>query len=211
MTFWSCFYGFGDKPYFGSNYVAVRLLGKGAAGQVWLCRSRKDKTKLVALKCTSTKAAAWQLQMALRECSTLCRLGWSHVGILHPLQLIVTAQHISLTSYYAAGGNMTDYCKRHRPSENEACYFFRQLINVIEHMHAGHVAYRDVKLDNMLLTDSAPPRLVLCDFGTSKDWEGSERGSQMHTFLGTPGQQTLLGQCRHSCSVDVYASARARE
>jgi serine/threonine protein kinase len=136
-------------------------------------------------------AAPWALQMAQRECTTLALLGCSHVNMLKPLQLVLTRDYVSLVSQHAGGGTLYDYCHKHRLSEDVAAYFFRQLVSVIEYMHAGNVAYRDVKLDNMLLTDSTPPRLVLCDFGTSKTWDPSGYGPHMSTFLGTPGEHTV--------------------
>jgi serine/threonine protein kinase len=135
-------------------------------------------------------AAPWAQQMAQREACTLALLGCSHVNMLKPQQLVLTRDYISLVSQHAGGGTLYDYCQKHRLSEDVAAYFLRQLVSVIQYMHAGNVAYRDVKLDNMLLTDSTPPRLVLCDFGTSKTWDPSGYGPHMHTFLGTPGEHT---------------------
>eukprot|EP00879_Flechtneria_rotunda_P007871 GHRR01008247.1.p1 GENE.GHRR01008247.1~~GHRR01008247.1.p1 ORF type:complete len:410 (+),score=178.11 GHRR01008247.1:519-1748(+) len=70
-----------------------------------------------------------------------------------------------------------------------ACYMLHQLIDVLEHLHSAKIAYRDFKLQNVLLESkpsrACPPKLVLCDLGTVKHWEGSSASS--NTIVGTPG------------------------
>ena len=60
----------------------------------------------------------------------------------------------------------------------------QQLVAALEYMHHHNVAHRDLKLDNLLLMDTAPPRLKLCDFGFAKKWEEDDR--TMYTQIGTP-------------------------
>lgn len=56
--------------------------------------------------------------------------------------------------------------------EARARYFFRQIVESIEHCHSQHIAHRDMKLTNILLDRSLPPNLKLCDFGLAQHFFG---------------------------------------
>ena len=95
------------------------------------------------------------------------------------------------------GGTLKEFCSRNRIDEDLGLYLFAQLAFALSQCHALGVAYRDVKLENVLLSADSPPVLKLCDFGTSRHaggaaggWAGPDNGRadfSMHTFAGTPG------------------------
>jgi serine/threonine protein kinase len=102
----------------------------------------------------------------------------------------LTPDNLQLVLQHCSGGTLESYCKQHRVSEDLACFFFHQLVAVLEHLHTSKIAYRDMKLQNVLLRSkpsrSSPPRLVLCDLGTAKTWTGQQY--KCETFVGTPGE-----------------------
>ncbi|KAI8882906.1 Pkinase-domain-containing protein [Backusella circina FSU 941] len=67
-------------------------------------------------------------------------------------------------------------------SEEEARYYFRQIILGIEYLHFNDVVHRDIKPDNMLLSENN--KLKLADFGVSEIFEGSN--DSMYSTAGTP-------------------------
>ncbi|KAK7259340.1 hypothetical protein RIF29_24944 [Crotalaria pallida] len=70
---------------------------------------------------------------------------------------------------YAAGGELFKRkCNAGRFSENEAQYFFQQLISGLSYCHAMQICHRDLKLENILLDGNPAPRLKICDFGFSQ-------------------------------------------
>ncbi|KIY94189.1 hypothetical protein MNEG_13773, partial [Monoraphidium neglectum] len=115
-------------------------------------------------------------------------------------------------------GNLVSYVTRRRDSaalrgglcmdEDAACYFFRQLISAVQYCHEGHVAHRDLKLDNALLDDRDPPRLKLCDFGFAKGWATSSNMDTMR--IGTAeymGPELISGRSGYDGKkVDVWAA-----
>ena len=123
------------------------------------------------------------------QCSLL--LGATHVNVVRPHELLLTRKHAVLVTSYEAGGTLAAYCKRHRVDEPTACYFFRQLVAALAHCHAQNIAFRDVKLDNVLLDGSTPPALRLCDFGVARRWAATPGGGagnkHFSTLAGTPG------------------------
>lgn len=69
-------------------------------------------------------------------------------------------------------------------SEDDARFFFQQLVMGLDYCHRMGVANRDIKLENTLLDGSRPRPLVkLCDFGYSKHIDDS----RPKTKVGTPG------------------------
>ena len=62
-------------------------------------------------------------------------------------------------------------------------------MNAVQYMHRNHVAHRDIKLDNILLSPPYPPfmhnppYIKLCDFGFARGWDAKP---DMRTVIGTP-------------------------
>lgn len=112
------------------------------------------------------------------------------------VQVRLTGRNVQLVLQHCSGGTLEEYCKHHQVTEDLACYFFHQLVSVLEHLHTSRIAYRDMKLDNVLLSSrpavGQPPRLVLCDLGTAKSWKKGCQPTRCETFVGTPGAQVEL-------------------
>ncbi|KAG2433450.1 hypothetical protein HXX76_008507 [Chlamydomonas incerta] len=99
------------------------------------------------------------------------------------MEVFLTPSHLGIVMEYAAGGELFERIVRAgRFSEDEARYFFQQLISGVDYCHASGVCHRDLKLENTLLDGNPAPRLKICDFGYSK----SAFDSQPKSTVGTP-------------------------
>ena len=78
--------------------------------------------------------------------------------------------------------------------EDDARWFFQQLVIGLDYIHRSGVVNRDIKLENTLLDGSARPLLKICDFGYSKN----EMDSRPKTKVGTPGYTGQRGRCRRT-------------
>ena len=65
-------------------------------------------------------------------------------------------------------------------SEDQAAHYMKQLFQAINHCHAQNIVHRDIKPDNVMITDDDTVRLI--DFGLSK----VSRNKQLKTVAGTP-------------------------
>ncbi|KAH9712906.1 serine/threonine-protein kinase SAPK1 [Citrus sinensis] len=100
-----------------------------------------------------------------------------HPNIIRFKEVFLTPTELAIVMEYAAGGELFErICNAGRFSEDEARYFFQQLIS-------GQICHRDLKLENTLLDGSKAPRLKICDFGYSKS---SVLHSQPKSTVGTP-------------------------
>lgn len=107
-----------------------------------------------------------------------------HPHIVRFDEVFLTSTHLGISMEYAAGGELFDrIVKKSRFSEDEARYFFQQLIAGVAWCHRQGVCHRDLKLENTLLDGKPAPKLKICDFGYSKS---ALFDSQPKSTVGTP-------------------------
>ena len=84
-----------------------------------------------------------------------------HPNIIRFKEVVLTPTHLAIVMEYAAGGELFErICEAGRFHEDEARYFFQQLVCGVSYCHAMQICHRDLKLENTLLDGS-------CD-GTAK-------------------------------------------
>jgi len=92
-----------------------------------------------------------------------------HRNIVGFRKVMLTDTHLCIVMEYAAGGELFDrIAAATRFSEEEARYYFQQLVLGVAYCHNSGVCHRDLKLENTLLDGSAQPVVKICDFGYSK-------------------------------------------
>ncbi|KAL6840126.1 hypothetical protein ACP4OV_029936 [Aristida adscensionis] len=161
------------------KYEPVRDIGSGNFGVARLMRNRETR-ELVAVKC---------IERGQRIDENVYREIINHRSLRHPniirfKEVVLTPTHLMIVMEFAAGGELFDrICDRGRFSEDEARYFFQQLICGVSYCHYMQICHRDLKLENVLLDGSPAPRLKICDFGYSKS---SVLHSRPKSAVGTP-------------------------
>ncbi|GFR50263.1 hypothetical protein Agub_g12450, partial [Astrephomene gubernaculifera] len=206
-------------PDFGlsETHEVIKLLGRGGEGETWLCRDKETNAQ-VAIKLIKRPIPKPAIQVIKREIKIQADLGQGHLNIVSADEVILSKTYLGLIMEYVPGGNMVGYVTKKRETkherqglcidEDEARYFFRQLISAVEYCHRNNVAHRDLKLDNTLLDNHEPPWLKLCDFGFAKHWQA---GSNMDTMrIGTPeymGPELISSRSGYDGKkVDVWAA-----
>ncbi|VFQ68357.1 unnamed protein product [Cuscuta campestris] len=161
------------------RYELVRDIGSGNFGVARLMRDRQSN-ELVAVK---------YIERGEKIDENVQREIINHRSLRHPnivrfKEIILTPTHLAIVMEYASGGELFErICNAGRFSEDEARFFFQQLISGVSYCHAMQVCHRDLKLENTLLDGSPAPRLKICDFGYSKS---SVLHSQPKSTVGTP-------------------------
>lgn len=67
---------------------------------------------------------------------------------------------------------------------HEALSIMEQLLDVLEAAHDQNVVHRDIKPDNLFLTDDG--KLKVLDFGIARLHQGNQRATKVGSFMGTP-------------------------
>ncbi|KAJ3106347.1 Map microtubule affinity-regulating kinase [Phlyctochytrium bullatum] len=116
------------------------------------------------------------------EVQLLMRL--DHPNIINLYQVMETEDECFVVMEFAAGGELIDYiAARNYLSEREARRLFRQIISAMDHCHMANVVHRDLKLENLLLTEKKD--ILISDFGLGRTFM-NDKDDYMRTFCGTP-------------------------
>ncbi|XP_066344996.1 serine/threonine-protein kinase SAPK5-like [Miscanthus floridulus] len=189
------------------KYEPVREIGAGNFGVAKLMRN-KETRELVAMKF---------IERGNRIDENVFREIVNHRSLRHPniirfKEVVLTPTHLAIVMEYAAGGELFErICEAGRFHEDEARYFFQQLVCGVSFCHAMNICHRDLKLENTLLDGSPAPRLKICDFGYSKS---SVLHSRPKSTVGTAAYIAPEVLSRHeydgkhadvwSCGVTLY-------
>jgi len=187
------------------RYELIRALGTGNFGVAKLARDRA----------TGTEVAIKYIERGDKIDENVGREVIVHRGLNHPnvikfREVFLTPTHLGIVMEFASGGELFErILGQGRFSENEARFYYQQLISGVKYLHNNHVAHRDLKLENTLLGGSGanrgPPIVKICDFGYSKH---SLLHSQPKSTVGTPAYiapEVLSGQAYDGKSADVWS------
>ncbi|XP_076881308.1 serine/threonine-protein kinase SAPK3-like [Bidens hawaiensis] len=161
------------------KYEPLKELGSGNFGVARLVRDKRTK-ELLAVK---------YIERGPKIDENVKREIINHRSLRHPniirfKEVLLTPTHLAIVMEYAAGGELfAQICNAGRFSEDEARFFFQQLISGVRYCHQMEICHRDLKLENTLLDGSRTPRVKICDFGYSKS---GLLHSQPKSKVGTP-------------------------
>lgn len=154
-------------------YALERPLGQGGMGSVWLARRIDGRfegrvaIKLLNLALVSTTGQ----ERFRREGSMLARL--THPGIARLLDAGVSdSGQPYLVLEYVDGRPIDTFAAARRLDVAQRVRLFLQVLAAVGHAHANLVVHRDIKPNNILVTDDGEVKLL--DFGIGKllDAEG---------------------------------------
>ncbi len=159
------------------DLIFKKLLGTGGSGIVEL-REYKPTGRLYAVKRQSKcyhfnqEANDNDLPLSLKERNNLVRcLSIKHgkpspflVNIQFALQ---TRNNCYIGLDYIKGGELFHYLDKYgRFKEADAKFYLMELLSALELLHNAGIIFRDLKPENVLLSDTG--HVKLCDFGLSK-------------------------------------------
>jgi len=178
----------------GSRYRPVNLLGRGSFGTCVLVRLAPEAgassgalrvVKAVDLLRAVDEDIAGRRSEALREAEVLKSL--RHPNIIGYDDAFLADAHLCIVMEYADGGDLAAAIARRREAtrryhEREAMSIFAQLALALRHVHDLRILHRDVKSQNVFLTNSGVVKLG--DFGVAKVLADSDFCAA--TRIGTP-------------------------
>ncbi|GMF53920.1 unnamed protein product [[Candida] boidinii] len=185
------------------NFLAV--LGKGNFGKVMLAESVHNQ-ELCAIKVLkkdfiiqndeveSTKSEKRVFLIANRGV---------HPFLLNLHQCFQTENRIYFVMEYISGGDLMWHVQKERFSLRRAQFYAAEVLLALSFLHENGVVYRDLKLDNILLTTDG--HIKLGDYGLCKEdmWYGNSTG----TFCGTPELMApeIIQEKKYDKAVDWWA------
>lgn len=146
-------------------YTLVRLLGRGAFGQVWLAERRTAlAVTRVALKTPLTDDVDLD---AIRKEAAVWAQASGHPNVLPIIEADIYDGRVVIVSEYAPDGSLVDWLARKGGVVTlpEAARMLDGILAGLEHLHARQIVHRDLKPANVLLQGETPR---LADFGIAR-------------------------------------------
>jgi serine/threonine protein kinase len=113
----------------------------------------------------------------------------SHPNIIKIFQIMDSEEECYVVMELAKGGELMDYITaRGKLSEKESRRYFRQIVSAMAHIHSANIVHRDLKLENILISEEN--ECLISDFGLGRTWDGGEN-TKLKTFCGTPNYASI--------------------
>ncbi|KAJ6632417.1 hypothetical protein B0H10DRAFT_2206775 [Mycena sp. CBHHK59/15] len=167
------------------DYTLTKTLGAGSMGKVKLATHNVTGEKLAVKILPRARAGSQSSVDASKEVRTLREAALSlllhHPYICGMRELIVHAHHYYLVFEYVGGGQLLDYIIAHgRLRERSARRFARQIGSALAYCHAHNVVHRDLKIENILISQTGNIKII--DFGLSNLYDPI---GHLSTFCGS--------------------------
>ena len=162
----------------GGGPSRAQFLGAGAFANVFLVKDTKTG-ELYALKSILKALALKKNKHRQVKAEKLALELCDHANIIGLRAAFSDEQHVYLLMEIAMGGELFALIEEMTTIEEEQARFYAASVTLaLEHLHSHGFIFRDMKPENLLLTDDG--NLKLCDLGLAK------RAERAWTMVGTP-------------------------
>jgi len=197
------------SEWLADRYEGIRLLGRGAMGEVWLARDTILQRDVAIKRIATTPGGTWDVALVdrmVREARLAAALHHPHVvGVFDIVRDSAGIPHVIME--YIAGESLAEILRREgRVDPAEAARLMAGICAALTMAHARGILHRDIKPANILVDHRGEAKLA--DFGIAR-LTGREEAALTRTgeFIGTIhylAPEIALGHDATAAS-DMYA------
>lgn len=166
------------------DFIQGEHLGKGNMGEVYRCTSgnaadnRAYALKVLLPEWSNSDDFRKRFEREAAICQKL-----DHPNLVRAYQSGEKNGRLWLVMDYISGGELKDWLSKSERTVDEMLLLFQQVCSGLEYAHQNDVIHRDLKPDNILITDDG--KAVIADFGLARG-KHYETITKTNTTLGTP-------------------------
>ena len=196
-----------ETEYTIGNYLIKRTLGQGTFGKVKLGIYLPNKEKVAVKILEKEKIIEKDDEIRVRrEFEMLAK--FNHPNVILVAEIFESSNSFYSVMEYCEGGELFNYIvKNQRLNEEEAAFFYYQLINGLEYIHSLGIVHRDLKPENLLLTNEHILKII--DFGLSNYFKKDPNQQLLITPCGSPcyaSPEMVAGKKYNGFKIDVWAT-----
>lgn len=167
-----------------SGFTILRVLGEGAMGLVFLAEQHHPK-RTVAVKLIRPGIATRKMVARFEhEMVILGRL--QHTGIAQIFEAGTADAGDGAQPYfvmeYVLGQTLLEFADENQLGTRERLALMVKICDAVEHAHQKGVVHRDLKPDNILVTEDGQPKIL--DFGVARVTDSDIQTTTLRTDLG---------------------------
>ena len=195
-----------ETEYTIGNYLIKRTLGQGTFGKVKLGVYLPNKEKVAVKILEKERIIEKDDEIRVRrEFDMLAK--FNHPNVILVAEIFESSNSFYSVMEYCEGGELFNYIvKNQRLKEDEAAFFFYQLINGLEYIHSLGIVHRDLKPENLLLTNDHILKII--DFGLSNYFKENQE-ELLVTPCGSPcyaSPEMVAGKKYNGFKIDIWAT-----
>ena len=148
------------------NYKSLSIIGRGAFGEVHICKEIKSN-KIVAIKKINKEKIELKNQLIHIRNEQLFMSKVKNPWIVELKESFQEGNYLYLVMEFLGGGDLMGLLiRKDILSEEEAKFYVAEIILAIESLHKLNCIHRDIKPDNILISNNG--HIKLSDFGLTK-------------------------------------------
>jgi protein-serine/threonine kinase len=186
------------------DFQKIKLLGKGSFGEVFLVKYIKTN-KIYAMKILDKNKVieGGQVEHTKIERDLLVNINCPFiVEIKFAFQ---DKENLYIITEFLQGGELFFHLhKEKRFTNDKAKFYVAEIVAAIEYLHKKKIVYRDLKPENVLISDTGHVKLT--DFGLSKIFKKSKE--KAYTICGTPqylAPEVIISEDGYDSTVDWWS------
>ena len=164
----------------GDYIFSGKKIGKGAFSVIYK-GTHKTTGKVYAIKEISYENLSKIKNTIKREFTVMKKLDHPNIIKLHEVFFDSENKNVYLVLDYYEKGDLFNFLKGKPLKEKYAKKYMRQLASGLQYLHENSIIHRDLKLKNILVTNSND--IVISDFGFARDGDSN---TMFDTLCGSP-------------------------